>query len=215
MAQSDEEREVLEKEMRKVPHLSKILRQLEGESEDEVEDTKGKANTKGSKKSSSADVGQGEIINYEPLSLDELAFANGSHFMANKSCQLPEGSFRKQEKGYEEVHVPALRPKQFGDEEKLVTIESLPEYAKGAFDGFKSLNRIQSKLRPVCLDSDENILLCAPTGAGKTNVAMLTILRAMKPHIAADGTINADAFKVIYIAPMKSLVQEMVGNFGK
>ena len=215
MAQSDEEREMLEKEMRKVPHLSKILRQLEGESEDEVEDIKGKGNSKGSKKASSADVGQGEIINYEPLSLDELAFANGSHFMANKSCQLPEGSFRKQEKGYEEVHVPALRPKQFGDEEKLVTIESLPEYAKGAFDGFKSLNRIQSKLRPVCLDSDENILLCAPTGAGKTNVAMLTILRAMKPHIAEDGTINADAFKVIYIAPMKSLVQEMVGNFGK
>ena len=62
MAQSDEEREILEKEMRKAPHLSKILRQLEGESEDEVEDTKGKGNTKGSKKVSSADVGQGEII---------------------------------------------------------------------------------------------------------------------------------------------------------
>ena len=214
MAQSEEERDKLEQEMRKAPHLIKILSQLEGEADDEEEDTM-KSKGKGSKKASSKEVGPGDQINYEPLNLDELAFSNGSHFMANKSCQLPEGSFRKQEKGYEEVHVPALRPKQFGDEEKLILIESLPEYAKGAFDGFKTLNRIQSKLKPVCLDSDENVLLCAPTGAGKTNVAMLTILRAMKPHIAADGTINADAFKVIYIAPMKSLVQEMVGNFGK
>lgn len=44
-------------------------------------------------------------------------FAQGSHFMANKRCQLPDGSFRRQRKGYEEVHVPALKPKPFGSEE--------------------------------------------------------------------------------------------------
>ena len=46
--------------------------------------------------------------------------------MANKRCQLPDGSFRKQKKGYEEVHVPALKPKPFADDEKLVNIEKLP-----------------------------------------------------------------------------------------
>lgn len=51
------------------------------------------------------------------LDLDDLAFTQGSHFMANKRCQLPDGSFRKQRKGYEEVHVPALKPKPFGDDE--------------------------------------------------------------------------------------------------
>lgn len=51
------------------------------------------------------------------LDLDDLIFAQGSHLMANKRCQLPEGSFRKQRKGYEEVHVPALRPKPFENEE--------------------------------------------------------------------------------------------------
>ena len=33
--------------------------------------------------------------------------------MANKRCQLPDGSFRKQRKGYEEVHVPALKSKPY------------------------------------------------------------------------------------------------------
>lgn len=30
-----------------------------------------------------------------------------------------------------------------------------------------------------------------------------------------DGSINVDEFKMIYIAPMRSLVQEVVGNFSK
>lgn len=51
------------------------------------------------------------------LDLEDLAFTQGSHFMANKRCQLPDGSFRKQRKGYEEVHVPALKPKPFADDE--------------------------------------------------------------------------------------------------
>ena len=52
-------------------------------------------------------------------------------------------------------------------------------------------------------------------GAGKTNVALLTVLREIGKHINTDGTINVDEFKIIYVAPMKSLVQEMVGSFKK
>ena len=46
-------------------------------------------------------------------------------------------------------------------------------------------------------------------------MALLTMLREIGKHINADGTINTDEFKIVYIAPMKSLVQEMVGNFRK
>merc|ERR1711884_659514 len=96
-----------------------------------------------------------------------------------------------------------------GEEEKNVTIEELPVYARPAFEGFKSLNRIQSKLSPVCLGSDENLLLCAPTGAGKSNVALLTILREVGKHVdAATGAIRADEFKVVYIAPRLRGLQE-------
>lgn len=61
------------------------------------------------------------------LDLEDLAFSQGSHFMANKRCQLPDGSFRKQRKGYEEVHVPALKPKPFGDDEVFSSISQMFE----------------------------------------------------------------------------------------
>uniref|UniRef100_A0A8C9YZV2 BRR2 homolog n=1 Tax=Sander lucioperca TaxID=283035 RepID=A0A8C9YZV2_SANLU len=83
------------------------------------------------------------------------------------------------------------------------------------FEGFKTLNRIQSKLYKTTLETDENLLVCAPTGAGKTNVALMAMLREIGKHINLDGTINVDDFKIIYIAPMRSLVQEMVGSFSK
>lgn len=135
--------------------------------------------------------------------------------MSNKRCQLPDGSFRKQKKSYEEVHVPALKPRPFDKDEKLIDVEHLPKWSRKAFDGFKSLNRIQSRLCKSALESDEHLLLCAPTGAGKTNVALLCILREIGKHLNEDGSVRVDEFKCIYIAPMKSLVQEMVGNFTK
>src|ERR1700722_1216425 len=43
---------------------------------------------------------------------------------------------------------------------------------------------------------------------------MLTILNEMAKHRDdSTGSFDLDAFKIIYIAPMKALVQEMVGNF--
>lgn len=44
-----------------------------------------------------------------------------------------------------------------------MNIERLPKYAQPAFEGFKSLNRIQSRLFKAAMETDQNILLCAPT----------------------------------------------------
>ena len=46
-------------------------------------------------------------------------------------------------------------------------------------------------------------------------MALLCILRELHKHMNADDTVNLESFKVIYIAPMRSLVQEMVANFSK
>ena len=102
--------------------------------------------------------------------------------MTNKRCDLPQGSYRTAFKGYEEVHVPAPAPPAFAQGEKLIPIESLPSWARPAFAGMKSLNRIQSRVCDSALYGSGNLLMCAPTGAGKTNVAMLTILQVIGLH---------------------------------
>ncbi|GKD80211.1 DExH-box ATP-dependent RNA helicase DExH14, partial [Tanacetum coccineum] len=45
-----------------------------------------------------------------------------------------------------------------------------------AFQGYKSLNHIQSTIFQTTYHTNENILVCAPTGAGKTNIAIIAIL---------------------------------------
>uniref|UniRef100_A0A8C5MHM6 U5 small nuclear ribonucleoprotein 200 kDa helicase n=1 Tax=Leptobrachium leishanense TaxID=445787 RepID=A0A8C5MHM6_9ANUR len=220
-AQSEAEKERIMGKMDSDPELSKYLYQLhETEKEDLIrEERTRRERVRQSRVDTdleSMELDQGEAFTpRQVLDLEDLVFAQGSHFMANKRCQLPDGSFRRQRKGYEEVHVPALKPKAFATDEQLVAVEKLPKYAQTGFEGFKTLNRIQSKLQKAALESDENLLLCAPTGAGKTNVALMCMLREIGKHINVDGTINVDNFKIIYIAPMRSLVQEMVGNFSK
>lgn len=215
-SQSESDRQIICEKMRNDPSLLKILRQLEtGKGDDENQEDKSKIKKRKDNDDNGTSGNKQVGGSRKVIELEDLMFTQGSHFMANKKCQLPDGSFRKQRKGYEEVHVPALKPKAFDDDEELVAIEKLPKYVQPVFAGFKSLNRIQSRLWKSALESDENLLLCAPTGAGKTNVALLTMMREIGKHINDDGTINVDDFKIIYIAPMRSLVQEMVGNFGK
>lgn len=94
------------------------------------------------------------------LDLESMVFSQGSHLMSNKKCKLPDGSFKRSRKGYEEIHVPALKQKPVA--------EGYPACLSGrpAFT-VPTLNRIQSKLYPVAFGTDEPILLCTPTGAGK------------------------------------------------
>lgn len=146
------------------------------------------------------------------LDLDSLALQHG-RLASNHKCILPDGSFRRASKGYEEVHVPALKPKAFDPDEKLVKISAMPEWAQPAFKGMTQLNRVQSKVYETALFKADNILLCAPTGAGKTNVAVLTILQQIGLHMTReDGSINHNDYKIVYVAPMKALVAEVVGN---
>ncbi|KAF2118345.1 pre-mRNA splicing helicase-like protein [Lophiotrema nucula] len=150
------------------------------------------------------------------VNLDNLVFDQGNHLMTNPSVKLPQGSTRRQFKGYEEIHVPAPKAKRDPNEPALLPTSSLPEWARPGFGSNKTLNRIQTKCYPKAFNDDGNMLICAPTGSGKTNVAMLTMLREIGKHRDPQtGEIALDDFKIIYIAPLKALVAEQVGNFGK
>ncbi|KAF3590456.1 hypothetical protein DY000_02024829 [Brassica cretica] len=145
------------------------------------------------------------------LDLEILSFHQGGLLMANKKCDLPSGSYRTHGKGYEEVHVPAVS-KKVDVNEKLVKIAEMRDWAQQAFKGMQQLNRVQSKVYETALFKADNILLCAPTGAGKTNVVMLTIVQQIKRNRNDDGTFNNGNYKVVYVVPMKALVAEVVSN---
>lgn len=100
------------------------------------------------------------------VDLESMIFSQGGHLMSNKTTKLPQGSFKRAKKGYEEIHVPAPKSKPVATGE-LVPITDLPEWTRQGFPGLKTLNRVQSKLYPIAFGTDEPILLCAPTGAGK------------------------------------------------
>lgn len=55
-------------------------------------------------------------------------------------------------------------------------MSSIPQWAQAAFPKMKEFNRIQSKCFKAFFEGSENLLLCAPTGGGKTNCAMLAML---------------------------------------
>jgi activating signal cointegrator complex subunit 3 len=128
---------------------------------------------------------------------------------------LPAGTVRKEYAAYDDVLVPPPVRDSL-PEEKLVDIESnFPDFAKLVFRGVKRLNRIQSAVFETAFKSNENMLICAPTGAGKTNVALMTMLHEVGQHFTSDGVLRKDEFKMIYIAPMKALAAEMTESFGR
>ncbi|KAI5340584.1 hypothetical protein L3X38_019858 [Prunus dulcis] len=75
--------------------------------------------------------------------------------------------------------------------------------------------------------TNENILVCAPTGACKTNVAMISILHEIRQMIGYSWVsilifdctalqrrcLHKDEFKIVYVAPMKALAAEVTSTF--
>jgi len=127
---------------------------------------------------------------------------------------LPQGTTRKHMKGYEEVKIPPTPTASLKPNEKLIEIKELDEFAQAAFQGYKSLNRVQSRIFQATYYTNENILVCAPTGAGKTNIAMIAVLHEVKQHFR-DGILHKNEFKIVYVAPMKALAAEVTATFSR
>ncbi|KAL9306847.1 putative RNA helicase [Arabidopsis thaliana] len=229
-AEDQEERNRIEEEMRGLgPELTAIVEQLHAtratakereenlqksinEEARRLKDETGGDGGRGRRDVADRDSESGWVKGQrQMLDLESLAFDQGGLLMANKKCDLPPGSYRSHGKGYDEVHVPWVS-KKVDRNEKLVKITEMPDWAQPAFKGMQQLNRVQSKVYDTALFKAENILLCAPTGAGKTNVAMLTILQQLEMNRNTDGTYNHGDYKIVYVAPMKALVAEVVGN---
>ena len=56
---------------------------------------------------------------------------------------------------------------------------------------------LQSIVFAAAANSNKNLLVAAPTGAGKTNVAMLTCLNTIHSAMSSTGVINLKEFKIV------------------
>ncbi|KAI9689957.1 MAG: hypothetical protein M1822_009839 [Bathelium mastoideum] len=151
---------------------------------------------------------------------------NAGNFLSafGQKYSLPVGSEETEHEKYKEFSIPASRVGALAAGEQLVQIQDMDELCKGTFKGYKALNRMQSLVYPVAYKTSENMLICAPTGAGKTDAAMLTILNIVAKNIrttsnenvsGSDIVVQTDDFKIVYVAPMKALAAEITEKLGK
>lgn len=82
----------------------------------------------------------------------------------------------------------------------LVPVGDLPEEYRSLYP-FPLFNAVQSKCYHTVYNANDNIVLAAPTGSGKTVVMELAICRLLK-------ILKDERFKVVYQAPTKSLCSE-------
>lgn len=140
-----------------------------------------------------------------------------SELIERQEIVLPENSYKIKKTGYTELYIPA--PEKLDSKFRLINISDLPEWSQKVFPSNEtsSLNRIQSEVFPTVFHTNKNVLVCAPTGAGKTNIAMLAALQTISKHISNEkkGIIDSNdiSFKMVYIAPLRALVQEQVTEF--
>lgn len=135
-------------------------------------------------------------------------------------------------------HVPTLPPAK---KEHLKPVTDLPPLFQEVFRGrVTHFNRLQTACFHALYETSSNILLCAPTGAGKTNCALLCILRAFQtdlvvalpsppnPEPGAIHLVFSDAPNVpttalepvepkteklvVYLTPMKALATEITST---
>ena len=144
--------------------------------------------------------------------------------LGGRKYGLPEGSTRTEHDKFAEYAIPAAKVGTLGAGRELVDHTQMDGLCKRGFEGYTSLNRMQSLVYPVAYKTNENMLICAPTGAGKTDAAMLTILNTISHNIspnpaevpeASEFLVNSQDFKIIYVAPMKALAAEITEKLGR
>jgi activating signal cointegrator complex subunit 3 len=156
------------------------------------------------------------------LQQDSSLLPDGSKQYYNQ-YGLPKGTIIDES---HEDYAKAVVPPAHRDESELPTklhvSDIMSPTCQQAFAGTTTLNPMQSSVFEVAFFGRENMLVCAPTGAGKTNVAMLTVVAHFRDvglivdHDTGDrndGNILETGKKVVYIAPMKALAQEVVEKF--
>ncbi|CRH01535.1 DEAD/DEAH box helicase, putative [Plasmodium relictum] len=122
-----------------------------------------------------------KIIDYFLYSLKESCLEEVKKiYIPNEEDKLeeisvPKNTFYSYSDNFTKVKINRLENLHF-DKKDLVPVNILPFWSKYIFD-FEYFNYIQSKIFKAAFQTNKNLLVCAPTGCGKTNIALLVILQ--------------------------------------
>ncbi|CAE7211004.1 unnamed protein product, partial [Rhizoctonia solani] len=85
----------------------------------------------------------------------------------------------------------------------LVPVSTLPDWCRGVFK-FGVFNAMQSRCFDTAVNTDSNMVISAPTGAGKTVLFELSVIRLVQ----SENNTAQSAYKCVYMAPTKAICSE-------
>uniref|UniRef100_A0A8C4Q3M8 DNA 3'-5' helicase n=1 Tax=Eptatretus burgeri TaxID=7764 RepID=A0A8C4Q3M8_EPTBU len=91
----------------------------------------------------------------------------------------------------------------FCGKEGLRSVAEIPLPYRNVFREFPYFNPVQSRVMDDVLYTDRGLVVCAPTGSGKTVIFELAIIRLLLENQGPNFTA-----KIVYMAPIKTLCRE-------
>jgi pre-mRNA-splicing helicase BRR2 len=162
-----------------------------------------------------------ENIKNEELHPVKIAFGDVGY---NENIEREKEIYEQTEERKNNYTMIKVKPinKKRNKIEPLNVNKVLPKWAQKCFN-FQFFNEIQSKVFDKSFNSDDNMLITAPTGAGKTNIALMTILREIGKELRSNNMNNIDEkfdfskfkweLKVLFLVPLKALANEFLNKF--
>ena len=89
----------------------------------------------------------------------------------------------------------------------LFGTEKVADLMRQVFE-FDRFNKVQTECFHLIYETDENAVISAPTGSGKTALFELAICRLYQEFMGSGSQAASDTIRSIYIVPMKALCQE-------
>ncbi|TBU14859.1 Ski2-like helicase [Ordospora colligata] len=132
-----------------------------------------------------------ELLGYEMI--DEIIA-----ICANRQYFIPQESVS--ETPYYIEHVFPEPAAMSACNSDLVAVDAAGDDRK--YFEYAMFNAVQSKVFHAAYQTDGNLLVCAPTSSGKTDIALMAVLRAL-----------AKGQKVAYVVPMRALATEVVCKY--
>eukprot|EP01080_Neovahlkampfia_damariscottae_P011936 gene11936-5337_t len=148
-----------------------------------------------------------EIFDYSSDEDHEDKVSYNSSFGLHSKRSRSEDIFESKEmKKQKQTHEGSL---------ELISVSKLDKEFRPIFQ-FSNFNRVQSQCFKEICDSDMNMVISAPTGAGKTVLFELAMIRLISKYLKGGlKKRTPGGHKVIYMAPIKALCQEKFEEWKK